>query len=392
MAAGFGKRLSWRIEAFGHSFMAYLFSFISADDVFRVGECIGKFIWPLMSRRREISIRNLRIAYAPLEYEEAAKMARASFIRAFANLLSSSISASSLGENIEDFVVVENPEMLEEACAQGRGVLLLLAHMGNWELLTRLNHFVPKGIKCGAFYRPLNNLILDDRVLKLREESGVRLFSKRDSLHHIGGFLRDNGLIGILADQRAGFQGVGLNFFGRFTRVSPLPSLFVRRCKCEVLSLSMRTISPGKWSVRYHKVEKPYDSENCFKAIEDAMNVSPLDVFWLQERWKLYINRQVTPKKWIIKDGVISEKPHRMVFWLNENEPEPILEKDFVHADFVWEFISGKRPQDLEEIDRSKPLPIDFIFVNKIDNELKKAAHQLAIPIMSYLDFKITPQ
>ena len=387
MVAGFGKRLSWRVEAFGHSFVAFLISFLSAGDVFLFGEALGKLIWPLMKARRVIILRNLRIAYAPLDFEEAEKMARASFIRTVANLLSTSISVKSEGGKIEDLLVVENPELLEEAFAQGRGVVLLAAHMGNWELLARMNRLFPKGSKIGAFYRPLNNLILNDRVLNLRETNGTHSFSKRDSLHQVGGFLRDNGIIGILADQRVGMQGKVVSFFGRLTRVSPLPSLLVRRSKCEVLALSLRTIAPGKWSVRYHKVEKPYDSANCMQALEAAMKVSPLDVFWLQERWKLYVKRRITPLKWLIKDGITGKKAHRAVFWLGINEPKPTLEDEFIHADFEWEFIAGRHPQELEEIDRSKPLPIDFILVTKIDKELKKAADHLAIPIMSYSNF-----
>jgi KDO2-lipid IV(A) lauroyltransferase len=368
--------------------MAAFMRFLPAEYVFQLGEFAGMLMWPLVNFRRRMIVRNLRIAFAPMEMEEVERMARSSFVRTAANLLSSSISPKAEGGGIDDMLVVENPEMLEEACAQGRGVVLLLAHMGNWELLTRLNHFFPKGTKSGAFYRPLNNLILNERVLKMREADGTRLFSKRDSLHQVGGFLRDNGIIGILADQRVGIQGEVVSFFGRLTRVSPLPSLLVRRCKCEVLALSLRTIAPGKWSARYHKVEKPYHSENCMQALEEAMKVSPLDVFWLQERWKLYIKRRITPLKWLNKEGVTGIKPHRMVFWLGENEPEPTLGDEFVHADFVWEFISGRHPQELEDIDRSKPLPIDFILVTKIDKELRNAANHLAIPIMSYSDFK----
>lgn len=387
MVAGFGKRLGWRLEAFGHSLMAAFMRLLPAEDVFRFGEFVGKLMWPMVNLRKRIIVRNLRIAYAPLGTAEVEKMARDSFIRSVANLLSSSISPKARGGKIEEMLEIENPELLEEACAQGRGVVLLLAHMGNWELLTRMNHFFPKGTKSGAFYRPLNNLILNERVLKMREANGTRLFSKRDSLHQVSGFLKDNGIIGILADQRAGMQGEVVSFFGRLTRASPLPSLLVRRCKSEVLALSLRTIAEGKWSARYHKVEKPYHSENCMKALEQAMKVSWPDVFWLQERWKLYVRRRITPQRWLIKDGITGEKPHRAVYWLGANESPPTLKDEFIHADFEWEFVSGKHPQELEDIDCSKPLPIDFILVTKPDKELQRAADHLAIPIMTYSRF-----
>jgi Kdo2-lipid IVA lauroyltransferase/acyltransferase len=389
MAAGFGKKLSWRIEALGHSFVAFLIGFLTAGDVFRFGEGVGKLIWPFMKARRAIILRNLRIACAPLEFEEAEKMARGSFIRTVANLLSSSISPKSEGGKIEEMLVIENPELLEELCAQGRGVVVLLAHMGNWELLTKLNRFFPTGTNSGAFYRPLNNPILNERVLKLREADGTRLFAKGDSLHQVGGFLKDNGIIGILADQRVGIQGEVVSFFGRVTRASPLASLLARRCKSEVLALSLRTIAPGKWSARYHRVEKPYRSDNCMKALEVAMKVSLLDCFWLQERWKVYVGKYKDLTDWFDNEDVRGEKPHRAMAWLGENEEKYKIPADFLHGDVEWEFVAGKQPYELAELDRSKPLPVDFLVTTQINPELLRYAAELGIPVLSYPDFKI---
>jgi KDO2-lipid IV(A) lauroyltransferase len=392
MAAGFAKRLSWRLEAIGYSLVSAIMRLLPAEYVFRFGELIGKLLWPWMRSRRATIIRNFRIACAPIEFEEAEKMARESFIRNMANLLCSSLSLRAKKGKIEDILTIENPEMLEMAYSKSRGIVILLAHMGNWELLTSLNHFLPKGANSGAFYRPLNNLILNERVLKMRETDGTRLFSKRDSLHQVGGFLRDNGVIGILADQRAGYQGEIVQFFGRLTRVSPLPSLLVRRCKSEVLALSLRTVAPGKWSARYHQVEKPYHSESCMKALEEAMKVSLIDVFWLQERWKVYLGKGNTIMQWLDKDNLRGSKPHRAMVWLGANEERHELPADFLHGDVEWEYITGKHPQELAAIDRSKPLPVDFIVTTQINPELLRSAKELEIPVLSYPDFKIAHQ
>lgn len=388
MAAGLAKKLSWRLEAFGHSFAAFLIGFLTAGDVFRFGEGLGKIIWPFMRARRAVILRNLRIACAPLDFDEAEKFARASFIRTVANLLSSSISPKAEGGKVEDMLVIENPELLEEACARGRGVLVLLAHMGNWELLTRLNRFFPEGTNSGAFYRPLNNPILNERVLKLREADGTRLFAKRESLHQVGSFLRDNGVVGILADQRVGIQGEVVSFFGRITRASPLASLLARRCKSEVLALSLRTIAPGKWSARYHPVEKPYSSDNCMKALETAMKVSLLDCFWLQERWKVYVGKSTSLTEWLGKAEVRGEKPHRVMAWLGENEERFEIPADFLHGDAEWEFIIGRQPHELAGLDRSKPLPVDFLVTTQKSPELLRSAAELGIPVLGYPDFK----
>ncbi len=380
MMDSFSKRLKWRIEATAHVAVGAVIRQLPAETVFTLGEFLGKLIWPLMRGRRNSITRNLRIA-GMADVEGVDEAARLSFIRTVANLMCSSVSAKSRGPGLADLFEVKNPELLEDAVSKGKGVVLLLAHMGNWELLTRLHQGTfPEGAKLGGFYRPLNNPILNERVLREREAEGARLFSKRDSLHHVSGFLRENGVIGILADQRAGPRGELVEFFGRLTRASGLPSLLARRCKSEVLALSFRTVSPGKWSVRYHSVEKPYSSEHCMKALEDAMSVSLIDVFWLQERWRAYVGKKVWPVKWLGNMAAQGSKPHRVLVWATEAEKDLPLPPSCIHPDIEHEYAIDRRVDELEEIDRSKQLPVDYMLMFSKNTELRKKARELGIP------------
>ncbi|MGJ8634400.1 MAG: lysophospholipid acyltransferase family protein [Luteolibacter sp.] len=382
MEAPFFKKLTWRIEAAAHTAIAAVLKQLPPETVFITGEFIGKLIWPFMTQRQNTIMRNLRIVTAPeTDLANIRTLARESFIRTFANLVCSSVLSKASGKTIREILTVENPELLEDAFAKGNGVVLALGHMGNWELLTRLHHFFPEGAKAGAFYRPLNNLILNERILKEREADGTRLFSKRDSLHHVTGFLRDNGVIGILADQRVGFQGELLPFFGRITRASPLPGLLVRRCKSEVLALSMHTTAPGKWSARYHPVEQPYQSTNISLALEKALKVNIMDVFWLQERWKIYIGKRVTPKKWFKTPDIQGQKPHRALIWIEPGQENLPLNETSIHQDIVYEKAINRSIADLASIDLQQPLPLDFILIFTENPRLRSAAKSLGIPV-----------
>lgn len=382
MKAGFSKRVSWRVEAAVHSLIAAILGKFPPETVFVLGEGLGRLIWPLMKKRQLTIIRNLRIAVEESRtLEEIHEMARASFVRTVANLLSSTAAERSTPEQIKEILEIENPELLQAALDKGRGVVVLLGHMGNWELLAQMRCLFPDGAKLGAFYRPLNNPILNERVLKQRESDGTKLFSKRDSLHQVAGFLRDNGAIGILSDQRVGRQGEVASYFGRLTRVSPLPSLLVRRCKSEVLAMSLRTEAPGRWVARCHPVSRPASSVNCMEAVEAAMKVSILDVFWLQERWRLYFGPKSNPSTWIGDETARSEKPHRALIWMKESESGEELPACCLHGDIRYERAVGKEPEDLKEIDEGQRLPIDFILCFSKDSGLKKTAKELGIPV-----------
>ncbi|MEO5917671.1 MAG: hypothetical protein ABIS50_25800 [Luteolibacter sp.] len=399
----------WRLEWLAQTGIEKLAGILPGPLVFRIGEVLGGIAWHFMKERRQVVLRNLRIAlHGEYDLEALRIMARKSFRRTGANLFSALHTAGLTAERIGSVVTVENPELVEEAVRRSPGVVLLPCHMGNWEILTRIHRTFPPGHANGALYRPLNNPLLDARVLAQREMEGTRLFSKRDSFHVITGFLREGGILGILADQRVGPQGELVRFFGRLTRASPLPSLVARRSKSQVLGMSLITESPGKWRIRYHELNGPATTANCMDAIERSMKASPLDVFWLQERWKMYLRPTRSVKEWLGPDLPGSGKPHRALLWLPGTHANWQLPDEWTHPDVIYEVVptlggpllprsfeklylhAGPDRDDrdslmkyLETIDASAALPIDFILTCGASKALAKAARRLSIPLVS---------
>ncbi|MGA0899772.1 MAG: lysophospholipid acyltransferase family protein [Luteolibacter sp.] len=403
------KRLQWRVECLFHSLIELVAAMLPGSWVFHIGECLGAVLWYGMPRRHRTVIRNLRIACAgSMEIDEIRRLAKASFVRSGANLLSAahtaSLSPSQLGEVIE----VENLELLRNAWGKGKGVVLLLAHMGNWELLSRVIHFFPKGAKAGAMYRPLNNRYLDDRICARRQADGTRMFSKRDPFHQITGFLRDGGIVGVLVDQRVGINGDLVDFFGRGTLVSPLPSLLARRAKSEMLALSMSVVAPGKWKAEFIAVDQPYNTEHGMTSLEQAMKRSLTDVFWLQSRWRVLYTKKDKLKHSLGEDGRRSEKPHRALLWLAGMDAAWEMPKYWKHSDVVYEVAmnpgqelptwmpsqtrihqvekglgSGDYRRVLESINDEGMLPLDFLLADPGATEVFVASKQERLPAYS---------
>ncbi len=402
------KLRQWRLECLAHSLIEGLAGLLPGPWLFRLGEGIGGLVWHFMPSRRNIILRNLRIAFGDeIPPAELRRMAKETFRRTAGNLISAAHTARLTPDQLGRVLHLENLDLLEQALARGKGVVLLLAHMGNWEVLSRLIHLFPKGSKTGAFYRPLNNLLLDERVLKRRQADGTRMFSKRDPFHQVTSFLREGGIVGILADQRVGMQGEIVPFFGRVTRASPLPSLLARRAKSEVLALSVVAVSPGKWKAVFTPVATPYSTANCMVALENAMKASPTDVFWLQERWKVYVRHRQPMEAWLGPDTV-GEKPHRVLLWLAGVRPKWQLAAPWIHPDVEMEvaLAPGQDPPDwlpggwrvhhvpesddpallretIAAIDELEVYPLDFILTTRAPKPLLKAARREAIPVIS---------
>ena len=377
--------------------------------VFRLGGMLGGWVWHVLPQRRQTVLRNLRIAFCG-QYDLPALrcMARATFRRTGANLFSAARTGRLAPEQLGRVIQIENLELLEDALAGGKGVVLLLSHMGNWEILSRIVHFFPKGSRAGAFYRPLNNPLLDASVLKRRQADGTRMFSKRDNPHLVAGFLREGGIVGILADQRVGSQGEIVRFFGRLTRASPLPSLLARRAKSAVLALSLTTRGPGKWSARFVPMGPSHTTADCMLTLEQAMALSPVDVFWFQERWKVYTNPHFTISDWLGAEPHGSGRPHRALIWLADAPAGWRLPEAWLHPDVIYEVVldpGHSRPSWLPEFTRTHQaprgaqlnnlrkliaamdwaaaLPLDFIIATEASKALAKACHREGIPLIS---------
>jgi KDO2-lipid IV(A) lauroyltransferase len=403
------KRWKWRAEWLLYTCVEEIAGRLPGSWVFRIGEMLGGIAWHFIPSRRQVVLRNLRIAFHG-EYDLRAlqRMAKETVRRTGANLFSTAHTARLYAKRIDAMLTVENQELIENAMSGSAGLVLLPSHMGNWEILSRMNRLFPQGHKIGAFYRPLNNLLMNERVVAQRETDGTHLFSKRDSLHHVTGFLREGGLIGILADQRVGRQGELVRFFGRLTRASPLPSLMARRSKSQVLAMSLITDAPGKWRVRYHPIKPPFKTTDCMAALELAMKASPLDVFWLQDRWKVYVNARYTIRDWLGPEMPGPSTPHRALLWLADGDPSWRLPESWTHGDVNYEVVlaAGQTPpawlsgsetvhtvpaatdaralqKAIAGIDLAAALPVDYILTRAASGALVKAAARESIRLVS---------
>ena len=115
---------------------------------------------------------------------------------------------------LEDLVAVDGEEFLRAAYAQGKGVLILTAHYGNFELLA--TWFAAKGYQANLVTRRLRNGVLDRFWAAQRRRLKIRGIFKEQSVKEVIARLRCNEAMGYVLDQNMGLdQGVFVEFFGR---------------------------------------------------------------------------------------------------------------------------------------------------------------------------------
>jgi len=128
-------------------------------------------------------------------------------------------------EHTDATIHVENEQMLRETLASGRGVVLALPHMGNWDHAGAWAAHVADGFTTVA--ERLKPEKLFDRWLRYRESIGMEVLPLTGGSGTFGGLmrrLRAGGLVCLVAERDLTSSGVPVEFFGETTKLPAGPA------------------------------------------------------------------------------------------------------------------------------------------------------------------------
>jgi len=278
--------LSNWIEYFLFRGFEVLMGCFSLETTYKAGEFIGRLAFRFNRELHRVPLDNLRRAYGN-QLTERQRLDRLSeiFERNGANFLTALRAPFLNDRELAQYVTFEGLDLFLEQ-SNNQGVVLVLPHMGNWELLAQGMFLIRKDLNLGTHYRPLNNILIDQVVQKRRRRRGLQLFSKHDSTLRLTSFVRNQGLLAILADQRVGPRGAAGLFFGRPTTLSPLPYLVAKRANAPLISIHCETTRCCQWKIVFRVIDQK-TAQACANALEESWRQSPSDVFWFEDRWRL---------------------------------------------------------------------------------------------------------
>jgi Kdo2-lipid IVA lauroyltransferase/acyltransferase len=107
-----------------------------------------------------------------------------------------------------------NREVLDQAVAEGKGVLLIGGHWGGWEVgglavMSAVDHLL-------TVVRPLDNELLERDMVRLRARTGAQVVDRRNAARAMMKGLSQNAIVVLLVDQAVQpREGVLVPFMGR---------------------------------------------------------------------------------------------------------------------------------------------------------------------------------
>ena len=257
------------------------------------GRRLGDILWAALPRRRAIALANLERALGPaMPAAQRRRIGRLSFQHFGMTMVETCLLFFRPPSVLLARVTVDGLHNLKAAAAEGKGVLALTAHLGNWELLAftpRLFHF-PSSVVVRPLDQPASRWAVD----RLRRRTGAEIIAKRRALRDIMEALRRGRMVGILLDQNAArSEGVFAPFFGLPASTSRSLAVISLRTGAPVVPVFIRRESGGRHLVEFAPaVPVPSDSSvEAFTAafnrrIEDAVRRAPEQWFWMHNRWR----------------------------------------------------------------------------------------------------------
>ncbi|HAL92841.1 MAG TPA: hypothetical protein DCM68_07450 [Verrucomicrobia bacterium] len=191
---------------------------------------------------------------------------------------------------------VRGEEIVQKARARGKGVLVLIAHYGNYALLALQ---VPRlfGYPLSIIAKPLKNGTLNALWWELQQKAGVNGIPSHNAYRASVRALRANGLVGFMLDQnRPAGQGVFVDFFGQPASTTPGLAVMSAHTGAPVVPVFIRREPDGRQVVEVLPlIEPPPDRKDetirtysaaCTKIIENEIRLHPEQWLWFHKRWK----------------------------------------------------------------------------------------------------------
>ena len=194
------------------------------------------------------------------------------------------------GERLLATVSIEQRNHLDQAIARGKGVLVLSAHFGNWELGGAVLRAMGHDLK--VVVRPDPAAKLERLLSRYRHQRGFEILPVGQAARAIFQRLKQGGLVAVLGDRPLGGPTETSRFFGSFARMPSGPALIACRTGATVLPTFLTREEDDTYRMRFHSPLIPSDfagpaalQEAITRCLECEIGERPHQWFVFHDFW-----------------------------------------------------------------------------------------------------------
>lgn len=277
---------------------AELFSFVPRCVLHFLVRSLSLLLFLILKKQRQLMVKHLSQAFGDRKTpKEINAIARGVIL----NLGLTAADCLNLNRltwrRVSEFVDAQNAfSVYDELLSEGRGIISMTAHIGNWELLA--GTFGLKGYEGAVLARRIYYERYNAWIVGIRRHMNVRTIYRDQASREILNLLSQNKIIGLLPDQDIdSLKGVFVPFFGKeaYTPVAPA-RLAISSGAPIVCNFLIREPS-GKYKIVIGDIIRaqtgqPRDlevkriTESWMQAFEKMIAKYPEQWVWMHDRWK----------------------------------------------------------------------------------------------------------
>lgn len=254
---------------------------------------IGDVIYLSLPSRRRIALKNLNIAFGDSKSDAQRKKIALDSFRHLGTCLMEFFRLPGSVEKVSELVSIKGSEYLDRAFARGKGVVLIMSHLGPWEYLGFLTYL--KKYPTTVLGRPIKNPYFYQWVKTLRRTVNLVYSDKQIGPRRLLTELKANHLVAITIDQWAGSEGLWIDFFNIPTSTISLPARLAKRTGCALVPAYCIRAASGRYEIHVLPEVSLRDSGDNWVAdmtkelnyvLEKQISSFPEQWVWTHKRWK----------------------------------------------------------------------------------------------------------
>ena len=235
---------------------------------------------------------NLQIAFPELTKQERESITRASIQNEVMSYMEFfHIWGTATSKNIKSIHHIYGEELLHQALAKEKGVVLIVPHFGTWEIM---NAWLAQYTQMTIMYKPIKNPIADQFVRDARSREQAHLVPTDESgVRQIFKALKQGGTTVILPDHSPDHPAEMIPYFGIPLSSSNLSAKLIQKTKAKALLLyALRNNNDG-FDIHIQEIDPAIYTNTpnegtklIFQALENLIRQYPKHYHWSYKRFR----------------------------------------------------------------------------------------------------------
>jgi len=277
-------------------FFIFVFAIIPRGFALFLGNFIGIAAYKLSKEARMVSNKNIDYIFPHLG-KNGNK--RNFIIKNFAMIGENLVDALRLtkfeNEKLDKIVRIKNGKNIRKLFNRGKGLIVVTAHLGCWELIPA--YFSQKGYPINIITREVYDKNINKEINRIRKTFNVKIVDRTHApIVALKKLLRGE-IVGILMDQHAKRNSVSIDFLGRKAETAVGPAYFAMKTAASVIPIAIHRLPDKTHLIEVGeelKITRTGNQEEdilentrrCSKAIEHFIAKYPDEWVWFHKRWE----------------------------------------------------------------------------------------------------------